>query len=151
MATGHFPGDSLLITLYPYAFWELSAAAMGVLGISAGLIVWGSRAAGRVAGGQRAPMTATATTNARMLSLEEARARMLDDLAQLPVETLPLDAALGRVLAEPIESRLTLPPWDNSAMDGYAVRSEDVLGASDINPVELRVIGESAAGRRSQR
>jgi molybdenum cofactor synthesis domain-containing protein len=84
-----------------------------------------------------------------MLSLDEARARMLKSLATLPVETLPLDGALGRVLAEPIESMLTLPPWDNSAMDGYAVRSDDVLGASENNAVELKVIGESAAGRRA--
>ena len=55
--------------------------------------------------------------------------------------------ALGRVLAESIDSLLTLPPWDNSAMDGFAVRSTDVDGADDDHPIELRVIGESAAGR----
>ena len=72
---------------------------------------------------------------------------MLADVVPLPVEAVALEVALGRVLATPIESRLTLPPWDNSAMDGFAVRSADVSGASDDRPVALRVIGESAAGR----
>jgi molybdopterin molybdotransferase len=72
---------------------------------------------------------------------------MLDGLAPLPEETVELDAALGRVLAAPIESLLTLPPWDNSAMDGFAVRAADVLGASGANPITLEVVGESAAGR----
>jgi molybdopterin molybdotransferase len=84
---------------------------------------------------------------ATLLSLDEARARMLADLAPLPSERVTLDEALGRVLAAPVESHLTLPPWDNSAMDGYAVRSADIHGALDTHPVALRVIGESAAGR----
>ena len=94
-------------------------------------------------------MTATRDRDvaARLLSLDDARARMLAALEPLPEETFPLSAALGRVLASEIDSRLTLPPWDNSAMDGFAVRSEDVNGASSDHPVELRVIGESAAGR----
>jgi molybdenum cofactor synthesis domain-containing protein len=92
-------------------------------------------------------MTAVATPAGHLLSLEDARARMLADLRPLRAETVALDAALGRVVATAIESRLTLPPWDNSAMDGFAVRSMDVGGASTGHPVELRVIGESAAGR----
>lgn len=92
-------------------------------------------------------MTATVPASGRLLSLEDARARMLADLAPLPAETVALEEALGRVLATAIDSQLTLPPWDNSAMDGFAVRSSDVSGASDDQPVELRVIGESAAGR----
>jgi molybdopterin molybdotransferase len=87
---------------------------------------------------------------ARLLGLDDARARMLEGVAPLPLETLALEEALGRVLAEPIESRLTLPPWDNSAMDGFAVRSGDVDGASDDHPVRLRVVGEAAAGRSSK-
>jgi molybdopterin molybdotransferase len=82
-----------------------------------------------------------------LLTLEDARARMLAGVAPLPAETVALADALGRVLATAIDSRLTLPPWDNSAMDGFAVRSQDVSGASDDHRVELRVIGESAAGR----
>jgi len=84
---------------------------------------------------------------APLLSLDAARAQMLDGVKAGPIETLPLDAALGRVLAAPIESRLTLPPWDNSAMDGFAVRASDIVGASDDHPVTLAVTGESAAGR----
>jgi molybdopterin molybdotransferase len=96
----------------------------------------------------------TATQRGRALpklrSLEEARFEMLKGLEPVSTETLSLDEALGRVLAEPIESHLTLPPWDNSAMDGYAVRAADVLGAGDGHPLELKVIGESAAGRSTK-
>ncbi|HUG47228.1 MAG TPA: gephyrin-like molybdotransferase Glp [Candidatus Limnocylindria bacterium] len=83
---------------------------------------------------------------AGLLSLEEAQARMLAGLDPLPAEDVPLVEALGRVLAAPVASRLTLPPWDNSAMDGFALRAADVAGASHDEPVRLRVIGESAAG-----
>ena len=86
-------------------------------------------------------------TEQRLLSLEEALAKMLEGVSTLPAETIALQDAAGRVLAEPIESLLTLPPWDNSAMDGFAVRAEDVEGASRDHPVRLRVTGESAAGR----
>ncbi|MDQ3938732.1 MAG: molybdopterin molybdenumtransferase MoeA, partial [Chloroflexota bacterium] len=82
-----------------------------------------------------------------MLSLEEARARMLAGVEPLPAEDVELGQALARVLAEPVSSRLTLPPWDNSAMDGFAVRAADLTGASEQEPRRLRVIGEAAAGR----
>jgi molybdenum cofactor synthesis domain-containing protein len=91
--------------------------------------------------------TARTRPSAQLLTLDEARAQMLDGLSALTAQPVPLEAALGRVLAEPIESRLTLPPWDNSAMDGFAVRSADVLGASRDRPTKLKVIGEAAAGR----
>ncbi|MEO7259258.1 MAG: molybdopterin molybdotransferase MoeA, partial [Luteimonas sp.] len=87
---------------------------------------------------------------APLLSLDDARAQMLDGVEAGPIETLPLDAALGRVLAVAIESRLTLPPWDNSAMDGFAVRASDIVGASEQRPATLAVIGESAAGRSTK-
>ena len=85
-------------------------------------------------------MSADALTTP-LLSVEDARARMLDGLMPLPATKLPLDEALGRVVAAPIDSATTLPPWDNSAMDGFAVRSSDVT-----RPVTLRVVGEVAAG-----
>ncbi|CAN5813330.1 molybdopterin molybdotransferase MoeA [soil metagenome] len=85
--------------------------------------------------------------SADLLSLERARARMLDGLRSLPVASVELDAAHGRVLAEPVDSLLTLPPWDNSAMDGFAVRAADVAGATRDAPVTLSVAGEAAAGR----
>jgi molybdopterin molybdotransferase len=81
-----------------------------------------------------------------LLRLEEARDRILAGAMPLPAESVPLTDALGRVLAEPLEARFTLPPWDNSAMDGFAVRAQDVAAASAATPVVLRVVGEVAAG-----
>jgi molybdopterin molybdotransferase len=80
------------------------------------------------------------------LRLEVARERMLAGVAPLPAETVPIGAALGRVLAVDGIARETLPPWDNSAMDGFAVRAADVAAAAPGSPVRLRVTGESAAG-----
>lgn len=71
-----------------------------------------------------------------LLPVEEARARLLGLCAPLPTEWVPGDDALGRALAEDVHARRTLPPWDNSAMDGYAVRSQDVAGPL---PVRLTV------------
>ncbi len=58
-----------------------------------------------------------------------------------------LSDALGRVLAEPVTSTTDLPPWDNSAMDGYAVRAADTAGATEDGPVRLEVVGEVRAGQ----
>jgi molybdopterin molybdotransferase len=55
------------------------------------------------------------------------------------------------VLAADVESEIALPPWDNSAMDGYAVRSADIAGATRNAPVRLRVVGTVAAGERAER
>ena len=81
-----------------------------------------------------------------MISVEEARQRILAVVRRLPAETKPLAQALGQVLAEDVTSTLTIPPLDNTAMDGYAVRAADTTGASVEQPVMLRVIGEVAAG-----
>ncbi len=64
----------------------------------------------------------------------------------LEVEQVPLYRAIGNLLAQSVESVLDFPHWDNSAMDGYAVRYEDVADASAENPVELEVITEIPAG-----
>ncbi|MEP7361380.1 MAG: gephyrin-like molybdotransferase Glp [Chloroflexota bacterium] len=82
-----------------------------------------------------------------MMSLDDARARMLDGLAPLPAEVVALGDAAGRVLAEALTSRTTLPPWDNSAMDGFAVIAADTSAASRESPIGLKVVGEAAAGR----
>lgn len=83
----------------------------------------------------------------RLLSVEEARELVLAAIqGPLPLETVPVTEALGRVLAAPVTSQTALPPWDNSAMDGYAVRSADLADARADAPVLLRVIGEVAAG-----
>ena len=81
-----------------------------------------------------------------MISVEEARARILDVIDRLAPEERPLEDALGQVLAEDVTSALTVPPLDNTAMDGYAVRAADTAGATAAAPVRLRVIGEVAAG-----
>jgi molybdopterin molybdotransferase len=85
-------------------------------------------------------------TGGRLLSLEEALARILEGVAPLPAERVAIDDALDRVLAAPVDATVTLPPWDNSAMDGFAVRASDVASAGAATPVNLRVVGEVAAG-----
>ncbi|MCE1204789.1 MAG: molybdopterin molybdotransferase MoeA [Holophagaceae bacterium] len=76
----------------------------------------------------------------------EALALILDRLAPLPARRLPLEAVLGMAAAEPLTSTATVPPFTNSAMDGYAVRAADLAGASQEHPVRLRVLGDLAAG-----
>ena len=81
-----------------------------------------------------------------MLELETAAARILTTVPAAQREEIPLAEADGRVLAEDLAAALDLPPFDNSAMDGYAVRAGDVLGASPEAPVGLRLNGRVAAG-----
>src|SRR5438876_10774820 len=81
-----------------------------------------------------------------MISVEDARDRILAHFAVLPVEERPLLAALGQTLAEDAVAAFSIPPLDNTAMDGYAVRAADTMGATEEQPVELRVTGELAAG-----
>src|SRR4051812_37575993 len=82
-----------------------------------------------------------------MLSLEQALQNLLSDLRPLEVETIPLSTASGRFLAEPIEAPHPLPLIDNSAMDGWAVRSADIFRATPDRPVPLRIIAEIPAGK----
>ena len=82
----------------------------------------------------------------RMLSVEEAFARIVSQFAVLETETVSLLDALGRVLAEDVVSAEDVPAFDNSAMDGYAVRFADTQAASEAQPVHLRVVGDLAAG-----
>ena len=86
------------------------------------------------------------------LGVAEASAIILAGARALDAEPVPLDAAFGRVLAEDVTSPVSLPPWDNASMDGYAVRASDVRGATEMQPARLRVAGTIAAGQRpSQR
>jgi molybdopterin molybdotransferase len=80
------------------------------------------------------------------LSAREAAQLVLGHIEREPALRLPLDDALGSVLADDVVSPLDVPAFANSAMDGYAVRSADVHGASVANPVRLRLIEEIAAG-----
>lgn len=77
-----------------------------------------------------------------LTSVAEAQSRLLASVVPLAVETVPIEAAGGRVLAEDLAARRTQPPFAASAMDGYAVRGTDA-GAGSV----LTVIGEAAAGR----
>lgn len=77
---------------------------------------------------------------ASLLTLEEAQERVLALARPLPVEPVPIGEAAGRVAAEDARARVDLPPFASSAMDGFAVRSDDLPGP-------LQIIGESAAGR----
>ncbi len=81
-----------------------------------------------------------------MLSVTEAKDQILAATKPPSHKTMPLAAALDCVLGEDVVSRVNLPPWDNSAVDGYAVCSSDIDSASENNPIHLRVSGEIPAG-----
>jgi molybdopterin molybdotransferase len=76
------------------------------------------------------------------LSVAEALRRILDGVEPTAADTVPIGDAAGRVLAAPLAARLTQPPFDASAMDGYAVRAADIAKL----PARLEVIGRAAAG-----
>ncbi len=82
-----------------------------------------------------------------MISVEEARIRILGHFDILDPEFKPILDAQGQVLAQDVVGPFDLPPLDNSAMDGYAIVSGDVAEASPYNPVTLRVVGFLAAGQ----
>lgn len=87
------------------------------------------------------------TPTDRLLSVEEARSAVLAAIAgPTPAELAYLSEARGRILARDVISLTALPPWDNSAMDGYAIRAADVAAATNGAPVRLQVIGEVRAG-----
>src|SRR5256884_4212288 len=89
------------------------------------------------------PFSATSAKPApKLMNADDALARILASVPGLPAVDAPLLDALGLVLAEDIAADRDVPPFRNSAMDGYAVRGDDVASA----PVELRVVGEVAAG-----
>jgi molybdopterin molybdotransferase len=75
----------------------------------------------------------------KLLSVDDARARMLGEISALPAEPVPLAQSVGRVLAEEVAAVRDQPPFAASAMDGWAVRGADTPGP-------LRIVGESAAG-----
>jgi molybdopterin molybdotransferase len=81
------------------------------------------------------------------LGAADAARRILAEARLQPALRVPLDDALDSVLAEDVVSPIDLPAWTNSAMDGYAARSEDVRGATAERPVRLRVVEELPAGR----
>lgn len=78
-----------------------------------------------------------------LVPVAEALQRLLEDAGPLPAENVALHEAFGRMLAQPLTARRTQPPFDASAMDGYAVKAADVSTA----PTRLAVIGTAPAGR----
>ncbi len=85
-----------------------------------------------------------------MISVEEALSKVLSFVHVLDHEEKPILECLGQALAEDVRAPFDVPPCDNSAMDGYAVRADSILGAAYESPKNLRVIGEVAAGQVSK-
>jgi molybdopterin molybdotransferase len=83
------------------------------------------------------------------LSVQEASATILAGIHALEAERVPLRNAFGRVLADDVLSPIDHPPWDNSSMDGYAVRAADIAFATESNPVTLPVLETVRAGQRA--
>ena len=81
-----------------------------------------------------------------MIQVQEALDKILSKIQFKGVEKIPLDQALGRVMAEDVVSRINNPPLDNSAMDGYALIAGDIQSATPENPVKLEMVEEIAAG-----
>ncbi|HET9198391.1 MAG TPA: gephyrin-like molybdotransferase Glp [Solirubrobacterales bacterium] len=85
-----------------------------------------------------------------LLGIEEARGRVMERVAPLPAERVALREALGRRVCADVASPEPLPGFDNSAMDGFALRAADTGGAAAGEPVRLRLAGESRAGHPAQ-
>ena len=81
-----------------------------------------------------------------VISVTEAVTTILKEIAVLGTERVAITGALGRVLAEDISAPFNIPPLDNSAMDGYAVRFSDIRGATAQNPAKLKILGDIPAG-----
>jgi molybdopterin molybdotransferase len=86
-----------------------------------------------------------------LTEIEEASRLVLERVEPLPAEPVGVGAALGRVLAEEVTSADPVPGFDSSAMDGYAVRAADTVGAGAGDPATLPVVDESRAGHPAQR
>ncbi|MEM8924445.1 MAG: gephyrin-like molybdotransferase Glp [Actinomycetota bacterium] len=81
-----------------------------------------------------------------MIPLEEAQERVRSDIEPLAPVTLPIGDALGLVLTEPVSAAEPIPPFANTAMDGFAVQAADTAGASEDRPVTVPVVATVAAG-----
>lgn len=81
------------------------------------------------------------------ITLEEAQARLLEVVHCVMSEKVELLRSIDRILAEDVYAHVSQPPFERSAMDGYAVRSEDIWTASSSNPVCLKVIDRVCARR----
>lgn len=84
---------------------------------------------------------------ADLLSVDWAVEQILNRITRLPTQTLSIEEALGRVLAQDIYAEISLPPFPNSSMDGYAIRAEDATSVSPNTPIKLRVVMDIPAGK----
>jgi len=84
-----------------------------------------------------------------LLSVGEAKRLLLDSFSPVKIERVALTQCTGRILAEDVFSGVDLPLFDNSSMDGYAIRAEDVTTATPGNPITLKVIADVPAGQVS--
>ncbi len=92
-------------------------------------------------------MAFTPHDEAERVTVAEHVARVLEHVDPLPAYDQPLLESLGLPVCQQVSSTMDLPSFDNSAMDGYAVHHDDLAGASGDSPVQLPVVGESAAGQ----
>src|SRR5512139_2503540 len=86
-----------------------------------------------------------------MISVDEALEIILGTIQVLGLERVDILDSLGRVLGEDVHAPYSIPPWDNSAMDGYAVHHDDIEGASLQNPAVLTVVADLPAGYTAPR
>ena len=84
---------------------------------------------------------------ARYTRLADALDIILSRIGPLGCEPVPFDRAAGRVLAQDVISKVDVPPFDRSGVDGYAARARDTFGASELKPIKLRLIGSADVGR----
>ena len=84
--------------------------------------------------------------HADMLSVEDARNTILESFNPLESNDIPAIDSLGLTLAEDLYSTVNIPPFNNSAMDGYAVKEEDIISATHETPTYLKVVGTISAG-----
>ena len=87
-----------------------------------------------------------AFTPMTLLSVDQARERILSHFQPVTTETLPLAGCSNRVLAQDISATSDFPPFNNSSMDGFAVRAADVVDATPDSPRGLRVVADIPAG-----
>jgi len=87
-----------------------------------------------------------------LISREEALEALLNSIKPIDrVELVPIEKAVGRVLARDLIAGMNIPPFDRAAVDGYAVRAEDTYGASEFNPKVLKLIGILHAGESTDK
>lgn len=82
----------------------------------------------------------------KLLSVESARTIILEKFKAKNSVVLPIEQSMGKILSKDIYAILNLPPFNNSSMDGFAVLANDISGVSEVNPVELKIIEDIAAG-----